>query len=142
MRSGYKQSLLSNEHGAVCAINLGADYVSEHEWGIEGIRLKLSILNGLAEDNKGLDRHLVRTENFENLHLFEDGDRTYLALYTLRSWNGEPAVLKRDEHPLDKCSPRLAFGTEVKRKKGEPRRLPDQIIVTIVSGKDKIETVI
>jgi hypothetical protein len=38
MRRGYDSEFLIDENGVLLGINLGADFTSEHEWGIKGIK--------------------------------------------------------------------------------------------------------
>lgn len=45
MRQGNNAEILVRE-GKLVGVNLGADYVSEHEWGIKGIHQKLGIDKG------------------------------------------------------------------------------------------------
>lgn len=43
MRAGCDPEFIRNTSGRIFAINLGADFVSEHEWGISGLRNALGI---------------------------------------------------------------------------------------------------
>lgn len=43
MRRGRNESTWKNEEGQVIALNLGADYCAEHEWGIKGLQYDLGI---------------------------------------------------------------------------------------------------
>jgi len=43
MRRSFNGSFWRNEAGEIIAVNLGADYCAEHEWGISGIQSKLNI---------------------------------------------------------------------------------------------------
>lgn len=46
MRTGYKNGLLFGTNDEVVAVNLGADYCAEHEWGIKGLKRDF----GLSDD--------------------------------------------------------------------------------------------
>lgn len=55
MRSGYNNGLLEID-GRFVGVNLGADHVSEHEWGIKYIRQSF----GMDDQAVGLERRIVR----------------------------------------------------------------------------------
>lgn len=57
MRRGHNNSWLKDEKGNLVALNLGADYTAEHEWGIKGIRSAF----GLLEDETvfGVERRRI-----------------------------------------------------------------------------------
>jgi hypothetical protein len=52
MRRGREGSIWKDEQGKTVAINLGADYCAEHEWGIKGIRNMLGMKELNAPDLK------------------------------------------------------------------------------------------
>lgn len=54
MRREYDSELWV-ENGEIIGINLGADFVSEHEWGIEGIERLL----GIEKNKKGISRYKI-----------------------------------------------------------------------------------
>jgi hypothetical protein len=56
MRQGHDNGIICSDGGDVIALNLGADHVSEHEWGIAGIKRAF----GITDDGFGLDRRRVR----------------------------------------------------------------------------------
>jgi hypothetical protein len=56
MRQGRDNGFLFNDDNKIIAINLGADYCAEHEWGIKGLHYKF----GFGEPSKmGLQRRQV-----------------------------------------------------------------------------------
>lgn len=56
MRSTYNAEILKNENGEFLGINLGADYCSEHEWGIDGIRQSLGVGLPKKQNKKLLEK--------------------------------------------------------------------------------------
>lgn len=61
----HDSGLIRNENGDVIGINMGWDFVSEHEWGTEKIRQLLGIQN----TGNGPDRYLAT--NFSNFYFEE-----------------------------------------------------------------------
>ena len=57
MRRGNDGELVYDDSGELVGVNLGADFVSEHEWGIEDIKNAFGI--GLDKKAIGGDRYLV-----------------------------------------------------------------------------------
>lgn len=61
MRRGMENSFeCSDADGVFQAVNLGADYVAEHEWGIGRLQSDFAIDGELRDDNLGVDRRRVR----------------------------------------------------------------------------------
>jgi hypothetical protein len=56
MRKGYDSKIIVND-GVPIAVNLGADFTSEHEWGIAGIKAMFGIPSG--EKDWGLSRRKI-----------------------------------------------------------------------------------
>ncbi|MFA5559549.1 MAG: hypothetical protein WDA59_08910 [Methanofastidiosum sp.] len=56
MRRGYDSEILTDEQGEFVGINLGADFTSEHEWGIKGIRNEF----GVDTTKLGIEKRVVR----------------------------------------------------------------------------------
>lgn len=55
MRRARDNGLLLTDAGVLIGINLGADYCSEHEWGIKGLREMF----GMKDEGYGLDKRTV-----------------------------------------------------------------------------------
>lgn len=56
MRLARDNGLLKSDDGKIIGINLGADYVSEHEWGIKKLRQKF----GIQDSGYGLEKRTVQ----------------------------------------------------------------------------------
>lgn len=89
MRKGMNPSWLQ-EGGKVVALNLGADFTSEHEWGIGEIKKKLgmdgAVSRGLFSREKpkytkphGIARRIITKH--DGVKLYVDGDRAALICY-------------------------------------------------------------
>ena len=57
MRRAYNSEFWKGENGELIGINLGADFVSEHEWGIKGIARSFDITND--ESVLGIKRRMI-----------------------------------------------------------------------------------
>lgn len=55
MRRGNNNGFVRDQTGVLVAINLGADFTAEHEWGIGGIGRAF----GIDSEKMGIDRYLV-----------------------------------------------------------------------------------
>lgn len=55
MRRARGNGLLKDDDGQLIGINLGADYVSEHEWGIKGLRQMF----GVRDEGYGIDKRIM-----------------------------------------------------------------------------------
>lgn len=59
MRKGYKSELVYDDRNFI-GVCLGSDFVSEHEWGIDGIKNTFGIVNGVGIErmkiHKGFDK--------------------------------------------------------------------------------------
>lgn len=56
MRRARDNGLLKDENGQLIGINLGADFCSEHEWGIKGLREMF----GMKDTGYGIDKRIMR----------------------------------------------------------------------------------
>lgn len=84
MRSAQDNGLLKNDNGLLIGINLGADFCSEHEWGIKELRKAF----GMNDKGYGLDKRIARDIPMVNnwrtgkketaVHLIEQKDQTIL----------------------------------------------------------------
>lgn len=77
MRRGFNGCIFKREDGVPFAINLGADYCAEHEWGIAGIRWML----GCPDDVDGLKRYSSTRKETELLPYL--GTRTIKGIFYL-----------------------------------------------------------
>lgn len=99
MRRAHDHGLLKAEDGTLIGINLGADYCSEHEWGIKELRQKF----GMSDNEYGLAKRTIRkiptwldyqTDKITPYITFYDGrDKTVLVMSQYA-----------DAHHLDKMS--------------------------------------
>lgn len=65
MRQGNENGIILNEQGQIVAVNLGADYCAEHEWGIRRIQIKFGF--GLNDSHFGLERRKITKSSTELL---------------------------------------------------------------------------
>ncbi len=70
MRRGHDNGWMFDDKDKLIAINLGADFTAEHEWGIQ----KLNRTLGVAEDDKvlGIERYRITLPHPECVLLFEE----------------------------------------------------------------------
>lgn len=76
------QSMLKNAAGEIYALNLGADFCAEHEWGIE----KLWHMMGVNFAGLELDRYTATVPQDKNLFFFVKKGNVYLTLDGYNSW--------------------------------------------------------
>lgn len=98
MRRARDNGILRDDNGNLVGINLGADYCSEHEWGIKELRAAF----GMKDTGYGLAKriaHKVPTiENWRtgqkevSVHLFEKKDQVILLVGVTK-----PEKLSKDE---------------------------------------------
>lgn len=68
MKRGYDSEFLIDENGVLLGINLGADFTSEHEWGIEGIKSAFGLKDkqksilGNQKPLLGIDRRKINNK--------------------------------------------------------------------------------
>jgi len=67
MRRGYDNKLWIDDDGTFIGVSLGADFTSEHEWGIDSIRSKFKIPDGL-----GIERRQITVCPQKLLHMTDD----------------------------------------------------------------------
>ena len=85
MRRAYNSSVWRDDQLNIIAINLGADYCAEHEWGIDGIKRrfgitpqKSGILSQLIGSDKiGIDARTI-TQSPDSLVQFDTKVETYI----------------------------------------------------------------
>lgn len=75
MRSGRDNGILKSESGQLIGINLGADYCSEHEWGIKDLRRDL----GMSETGYGLAKRTA-TKMPKNVEFYDNKIETVLVV--------------------------------------------------------------
>jgi hypothetical protein len=95
MRSTMDQAVLRDEAGAFVGVNLGADFCSEHEWGIKEIKRVWGIPEKPTKKVCGFAARKVTCA--APLHYIEDDKYTYLASYDMGSWSKEPVTAKTFE---------------------------------------------
>lgn len=75
MRRGFNNSILKNNTGQFMGICLGADFTSEHEWGIKGIAQMFGFANTIDDMSVFGPKRTTITHVPENLHFFVQGVR-------------------------------------------------------------------
>lgn len=70
MRRGNDNSWLEDENKQMVAINLGADFTAEHEWGIEDLYQTLGVKND--EKVMGIERYRVRKPIMDGIIFIEE----------------------------------------------------------------------
>jgi hypothetical protein len=60
MRRGRDVTVIRDEEGLVTAVSLGADFCSEHEWGIKRTKQDFGIPTEVTRENAGLDYRRIR----------------------------------------------------------------------------------
>lgn len=96
MRAGRDNGVLLDKHGNTVAINLGADHVSEHEWGIKGIRGMFGMTDGIGIERRRTRqpcKHLRWIEGARNAGGYSAGKTpkpTNYAGMWLDRWGGSP----------------------------------------------------
>jgi hypothetical protein len=86
MRRAFNSSIWRAEDGSLIALNLGADYCAEHEWGISGILQKFGIKQdklGIAGRTitKGGDSIITTSENVDSWSREKKTDRAAKQVY-------------------------------------------------------------
>lgn len=84
MRQGFDAKLLRSPGGDLIGVSLGADFCSEHEWGIADTRCAL----GMSDDAFGLERRRIR--NAEPVRWVEEGKFSGLWMPPPHSSNTKP----------------------------------------------------
>lgn len=110
----------TSRNGRILALNLGADYCAEHEWGIKKLKESFGI-----QDNDisvyGIDKRRI-SEVPENLYYLVEGN---ISILTMRSYWQKPEVLTvkalksqelYDRNPLNTAWDEGSFGVLVKGK--------------------------
>jgi len=129
MRRGYDNGLWI-ENDKLIGVSLGADFTSEHEWGIKGIRRKF----GMSDEGLGIERRLIR-ELPQNMKYMSDDNNSYIFCYS-GFWRDEnlESVLKgigQEVLPIqnksgigsawDEGTFGIAFGPETRKYKPDLR---------------------
>lgn len=60
MRRAYNSSVWRNDSGQVIAVNLGADYCAEHEWGIKPLKESLGIRSFPDNERTISDKEIIK----------------------------------------------------------------------------------
>lgn len=100
MRKARDASWIKNGKDEICGINLGADFVAEHEWGIKRLKSRFNMLaedDVRLEDKFGIERRRLNKPTEDCVILFEAGDTLVLMVdssYGLK----EAAEYIKDEH--------------------------------------------
>lgn len=80
MRRASSDYSIIQEEGKFIGISLGADFVSEHEWGIEEMRRKMGMGLGDAEKKFGIERRVITKGN--KVTFLKEGNMALLTSYT------------------------------------------------------------
>ncbi len=105
-RRGQNGGWMEHE-GKMIAVNLGADFTAEHEWGIKELNKLLNI--SVDTNVLGIDRYRIRSTNPKSLHLVEqskneaalvvlepDSVKYYLGKKLDEYFNGEMRIYDND----------------------------------------------
>ena len=125
MRRGHNNGWLEDDNKQMVAINLGADFTAEHEWGIKELHETLGVKND--ENVMGIERYRVRKPNMDTIVLIEENknnaalvclryasDVKYLAGQKLeKMFHGELSIYREDE--LATAWDGSTFGIRVKK---------------------------
>lgn len=109
MRRGSQDKHLIEENGEVIGINLGWDFVSEHEWGIKNIRRAFG-MSEISRECLGFDARTVKFVS-NDLHLFTHGGSTYLIFSDFWNVNTVAEMASRVEHSLSTYRDEDPFGS-------------------------------
>ena len=102
MRRANEQQVVKNNAGEIYAINLGADFVSEHEWGVEKMRVEMGIPSSQAKD--GLDYHSAKIPCESKLTSFVKAGNQYII------FGGIPSYYKKGTPEYDNSKKYFADG--------------------------------
>lgn len=70
MRRGHDSSWMEDDNKQMIAINLGADFTAEHEWGIKELHQTLGVTDD--ENVMGMERYRIRKPKMDNIVLIEE----------------------------------------------------------------------
>lgn len=93
MRRGYKPSLYKNDAGEIYAINLGSDFCSEHEHGVE----RIYNLMGCKTDAIGIDRYKSKNSSLKNVLSFRVNYVFYILFGGYWGWNNLTTTELKEE---------------------------------------------
>jgi len=85
MRRGHKNGWLENDNKEMIGMNLGADYVAEHEWGTSDLRETL----GVADDKTvmGMERYRISNPKAEHILLREENKNNAVLICLRHAWD-------------------------------------------------------
>ena len=123
MRRGMNPEMICNEENEVIGISLDADFCSEHEWGIKGIKAALGIpLTCETEDSLGIKARATTVFNEEDF-FFEQRDSGICLTfeshrYDKLGWNNRSLKLD-DAKDVVAAWDKKSFGVVVSNKDQE-----------------------
>lgn len=92
MRRGFNSDWLKDDKDNIIGINLGADFTSEHEWGIKDLREVLGVDND--ENVLGIERYRTKKPKMEGIFLIEE-NKSNAALIAVRPFEIQWLVGKK-----------------------------------------------
>jgi hypothetical protein len=113
----------TSKNGRVIALNLGADYCAEHEWGIKRLKEDFGIVDDISK--YGMEKRRIQ-EIPDTLHYLVEGETSILTIKEF--WDKKPEVLTvkalksqelYDRNPLNTAWDERSFGVLVKGKEGQ-----------------------
>ena len=94
MRRAYHGSVIENDKGEIFALNLGADFCAEHEWGIEQLR-SLMGLSPEAKSTEGLIQYSAKVQPKNSFLSFVSSGNLFIVVDPYISWERSVDALKK-----------------------------------------------
>lgn len=137
MRRGSRSGWMEHE-GKLIAVNLGADFCAEHEWGIKGLKQALGVNDN--PDTLGVERFRITRLNPAGLQFVEQGKNEAALILVEPSqfkwllgkkldemFNGEARIYKEDDFATAWCEDSFCIHVKKAENLAKLRRIYDSI---------------